>query len=299
MRGTSISNSARLWNPGTSWRGTWPGRPRPLRRYFRRTCTDQGARPDRRPARRRRRRLGRCRCTRPGVNGEFVCGRALSRVAAAHRPAPDTGASTRRWLLIYLTLGTIAASAAAPITSCIRADATTPPSGQCLRSREPPPGPLFPPRPHAGNDAAARAGEKPRIPLHAGSAPRAPGAVMGHRPTAGLLCARVGAYGASGVKQPFVNLEEKIDRFVGRRTKTPDSLEAGMQLQATASGISSRFQASLGGQGRLSLQNARGGGPMDDENAGSRRPEQDLECRPPLPPQCVLRIYPGRITFPT
>ena len=36
------------------------------------------------------------------------------------------------------------------------------------------------------------------------------------------------------MKQPFVNVEEKIDRFVGKRTRTPDSLEAGMQLQETA-----------------------------------------------------------------
>jgi len=36
------------------------------------------------------------------------------------------------------------------------------------------------------------------------------------------------------VKQPFINVEEKIDRFVGRRTGTPDSVEAGMQLQETA-----------------------------------------------------------------
>jgi hypothetical protein len=34
------------------------------------------------------------------------------------------------------------------------------------------------------------------------------------------------------VKQPFINVEEKIDRFVGRRTKTPDSLRAGMELQS-------------------------------------------------------------------
>jgi len=33
------------------------------------------------------------------------------------------------------------------------------------------------------------------------------------------------------VKQPFVNIEEKIDRFVGRRTRTPDAWTAGMQLQ--------------------------------------------------------------------
>jgi hypothetical protein len=43
---------------------------------------------------------------------------------------------------------------------------------------------------------------------------------------------RHGAYAEYGVNHPFVNLEEKIDRFVCRRTRTPDSLEAGMQLQA-------------------------------------------------------------------
>jgi hypothetical protein len=36
------------------------------------------------------------------------------------------------------------------------------------------------------------------------------------------------------VKEPFVNMEEKIDRFVGRRPRTPDCLRAGMQLQAAA-----------------------------------------------------------------
>jgi predicted transcriptional regulator len=35
------------------------------------------------------------------------------------------------------------------------------------------------------------------------------------------------------MKGPYINVEEKIDRFVGRRTKTPDSWKAGMQLQAT------------------------------------------------------------------
>ena len=42
------------------------------------------------------------------------------------------------------------------------------------------------------------------------------------------------AYPFNAVNQPLINVEEKIDRFVGRRTKTPDSLQAGMQLQATA-----------------------------------------------------------------
>jgi predicted transcriptional regulator len=36
------------------------------------------------------------------------------------------------------------------------------------------------------------------------------------------------------VKQPVINAQEKIDRFVGRRTETLDSLTAGMQLQETA-----------------------------------------------------------------
>jgi hypothetical protein len=36
------------------------------------------------------------------------------------------------------------------------------------------------------------------------------------------------------VKQPVINIQEKIDRFVGRRTEALDSLTAGMQLQETA-----------------------------------------------------------------
>ena len=47
-----------------------------------------------------------------------------------------------------------------------------------------------------------------------------------------LALARVATYAGSVVNQPFINVEEKIDRFVGRRTKTPDSWQAGMQLQA-------------------------------------------------------------------
>jgi hypothetical protein len=36
------------------------------------------------------------------------------------------------------------------------------------------------------------------------------------------------------VKQPFINVEEKIDKVVGRRTKTPDAFESGMKLQSLA-----------------------------------------------------------------
>jgi len=49
-------------------------------------------------------------------------------------------------------------------------------------------------------------------------------------------------YPKAVVKQPFVNVEEKIDRFVGRRTKTPDSLRAGMQLQETAAQLHKAFK---------------------------------------------------------
>ncbi len=46
---------------------------------------------------------------------------------------------------------------------------------------------------------------------------------MAHAPYAGVA-----------LKQPVINIQEKIDRFVGRRTKALDSLAAGMQLQETA-----------------------------------------------------------------
>jgi hypothetical protein len=44
------------------------------------------------------------------------------------------------------------------------------------------------------------------------------------------------------VKQPMVNVEEKIDRVVGRRTKTPDGLKAGMKLQSTAAQLHKSFK---------------------------------------------------------
>jgi hypothetical protein len=36
------------------------------------------------------------------------------------------------------------------------------------------------------------------------------------------------------LKEPFVNIGEKIDKIVGRRTSPPDSFSAGMKLQALA-----------------------------------------------------------------
>jgi hypothetical protein len=40
------------------------------------------------------------------------------------------------------------------------------------------------------------------------------------------------------VKQPFINVEEKIDRFVGRRTKAPDALSTA--ASSIADSIASR-----------------------------------------------------------
>jgi hypothetical protein len=36
------------------------------------------------------------------------------------------------------------------------------------------------------------------------------------------------------VKGPFINVEEKIDRLVGRRTQSPDAFKSGLQLQSLA-----------------------------------------------------------------
>jgi hypothetical protein len=36
------------------------------------------------------------------------------------------------------------------------------------------------------------------------------------------------------VNQPFINVGEKIDRVVGRRTRNPEPLRSGMQLQSLA-----------------------------------------------------------------
>jgi hypothetical protein len=50
------------------------------------------------------------------------------------------------------------------------------------------------------------------------------------------------AYAADAVEQPFINVEEKIDRVVGRRTQTPDSFETGMQLQALGAQLHKTFK---------------------------------------------------------
>ena len=50
------------------------------------------------------------------------------------------------------------------------------------------------------------------------------------------------AYGGHAVKPPFINVEEKIDRIVGRRTKTPESLKAGMQLQLLGAELHKSFK---------------------------------------------------------
>ena len=42
-------------------------------------------------------------------------------------------------------------------------------------------------------------------------------------------------YSRNAVKQPPINVEEKIDRLVGRRTKTPDALSTATSNKANAS----------------------------------------------------------------
>jgi hypothetical protein len=40
------------------------------------------------------------------------------------------------------------------------------------------------------------------------------------------------AYAFLAMKQPFINVEEKIDRFVGKRTGTPDALSTATSNKA-------------------------------------------------------------------
>lgn len=49
-----------------------------------------------------------------------------------------------------------------------------------------------------------------------------------------LAWGRPCGYSYRVVKQPFINVEEKIDRFVGRRTKTPDALSSVTSNKAEA-----------------------------------------------------------------
>jgi atypical dual specificity phosphatase len=57
-----------------------------------------------------------------------------------------------------------------------------------------------------------------------------------------LALAGGATYAGPVVKQPRINVEEQIDRFVGRRTRTPDSWQAGMQLQALGVELHKSFQ---------------------------------------------------------
>jgi hypothetical protein len=51
---------------------------------------------------------------------------------------------------------------------------------------------------------------------------------------ASLALSGVAAYAENAVKQPSINVEEKIDRFVGRRTKTPDALSTRTSNKANS-----------------------------------------------------------------
>ena len=52
--------------------------------------------------------------------------------------------------------------------------------------------------------------------------------------TAGLAWNRLAAYADSVVKPPVVNIEEKIDRFVGRRTRMADALSTRFSNKAAS-----------------------------------------------------------------
>jgi hypothetical protein len=49
-------------------------------------------------------------------------------------------------------------------------------------------------------------------------------------------------YSGGAVNQSFINVEEKIDRFVGRRAVAPNGWRAGMQLQEIGAQLHQSFQ---------------------------------------------------------
>ncbi len=55
---------------------------------------------------------------------------------------------------------------------------------------------------------------------------------MGEQLRQPLALAKVATYAGRVVKQPFINLEEKIDRHVGRRAKTPDAMSMAGSTKA-------------------------------------------------------------------
>ena len=70
--------------------------------------------------------------------------------------------------------------------------------------------------------------DQPVIDLHSA---RFMGVACGRRQ---LALAGVATYAGSVVKQPFINVEETIDRFVGKRTQTPNALSLTGNTKADA-----------------------------------------------------------------
>ena len=70
--------------------------------------------------------------------------------------------------------------------------------------------------------------------------------IAGHESCGRPLASRpTETYAGRAVKQPFINVEEKIDRFVGKRTRTPDALSLAGSTKADAIA----WQKALGGSG--------------------------------------------------
>jgi hypothetical protein len=60
-----------------------------------------------------------------------------------------------------------------------------------------------------------------------------------------LALLRVGIYGCSVVQPPFINVEEQIDRFAGKRTQTRHALSTANSTKADAIA----WQRAFGGSG--------------------------------------------------
>ncbi len=61
-----------------------------------------------------------------------------------------------------------------------------------------------------------------------------------------LALSRGAVYSKNAVKQPSVNVEEKIDRIVGRRTKTPDALSTVVKDDVLFFSADGQFRSKIG-----------------------------------------------------
>jgi hypothetical protein len=108
-----------------------------------------------------------------------------------------------------------------------------------------------------------------------------------HRASPGQLAlAEPAPYADWVVKQSFINVEENIERFVGRGTETLDSLQAGMQLRETAGQLHKALKHRWRPKGVHRFKTHEEADAWI-KNARAERPAENLISRPPTPADLI------------